>query len=143
MSNLRKASGPKTAIGKRRSRHNARKHGLAAVLEIEDYSAREAQLEAMLTGDDADRLPWVKKAVEHRVEVERVVEERAVVVRALVELSAKAEPAQVIDKGTLLSLLGRLTRLQRYEKRALGRWLKSVGELIEHRAQNVHSTGKL
>ena len=137
MSNMRKASGPKTAAGKRRSRQNARKHGLAAVLEVDDCSVREAQLEAILSGQDAT--PLVKRAAAHRVGVERVARARAALVRALIEESAETNKP-LADREGVLHLIENLRRLQRYERRALSRWLKSVTKLVEEQALGWKST---
>jgi len=117
--------GPKTAEGKARSSQNARRHGLAVRLgqDPTQLPAIDALARALTdTSDDAD-LAYARVAAEADLEIGRV---RTVRVNLLNEAQLAARPAEADERGMWLS---KLSKLERYERRALSKRKRALRNL--------------
>jgi len=125
--NAKKSSGPRSAVGKDRSRRNALRHGLAiASGTIPAFERDVMQLARLLSpkADDFDALI----AAEAEIDLLRIRKHRA----ALMEESRdQAEPysSDLIDK---------LNKLERYERRAFSRRNKALRRLKERQTCRPH-----
>ena len=125
--NAQRSTGPRTASGKARIRHNAFKHGLAALAVRDPAVAAEVKhLAAVISTEGSDPADCRQAPIiaECEVALRRV---RAARVRVMEEMSlmpppqkrgARASPP-VADQDRLQHCLNQLGQLERYERRAL------------------------
>jgi hypothetical protein len=134
MTRARAKTGPKTTAGKSRSRENARKHGLAALLSVPKSFPREDQLVRLLLDEHAVEKfkTLASAAAKARVRLEQIRKVRMIVLQALITGSGELGESEHIDNAeNVLRLVKNLRRLERYESRALSRWYRNVHEMIE------------
>jgi hypothetical protein len=125
-------SGPRTLAGKQRSRTNSRKHGLASVLLLGDRSLRVEELRKhFLIGRTESVVRFlVREAAVARAQLEEVDAVRASILQSCSTGNANQTREVQLASG-ILNALDDLKRLERYERRALTRWLKSLVALEE------------
>jgi hypothetical protein len=109
--NARHSTGPRTAAGKRKSSHNAYRHGLSSSMPSDLPSAATVNLIALeLAGEHAagDRLASAADFASAQAELLRI--------RAI-----RADEFAKVDRNDISNLkeLGRLAALDRYERYAL------------------------
>ena len=143
MKKSRGRSGPKTTAGKNRSRGNSLKHGLAALVLVGDRSLRVEQLTRILINGpfDAETGRLAHEVAIARAELEEVMAARASVLQ--LNIAAKNSGVKTPEVHTaegVLHSLERLKSLQRYERRALTRWFRSLDEFQQDFSKKGYST---
>jgi hypothetical protein len=125
--NSQRSTGPRTALAKKRIRRNALRHGLAATIVNEPgIPAETDRLAQAICGSDTG--PAQREQAQIIAECELLLlRVRAARVKIFEEISWRA-PVQRSDESSVLShqqdatsCLGRLMRLERYERRVLSR----------------------
>ena len=125
--NSQRSTGPRTALAKKRIRRNALRHGLAAtIVNAPGIPAETDRLAQAICGSDTG--PARREQAQIIAECELLLlRVRAARVKIFEEISLKA-PVQRSDEPSVLShqqdatsCLGRLMRLERYERRVLSR----------------------
>jgi hypothetical protein len=111
--NSQRSTGPRTALGKKRIRRNALRHGLAAaIVNASGIPAETNRLAQAICGSDPG--PAQREQAQIIAECElRLLRVRAARVRIFEDISLKVPDA--------ISCLERLMRLERYERRLLSR----------------------
>lgn len=123
--NSRKSTGPRTTIGKSRSKQNSLKHGLSVV---EPYSLAGAEIEYLamiIAGDyetDAVILAAARTAAEAQVYLQRVRAFRIAMLRSgTADATSEAERGHCSSSVPSPQTFVELDKLSRYEARALSR----------------------
>jgi hypothetical protein len=120
--NAKNSTGPRTVNGKRRSKHNAWRHGLAAVPAATGAIDRDVERLALrIAGLNPDPCRWHFAIIAAEAELE-LRQVRAVRLSRLTSMKPPGS-LQDRDQGTkaLATTLPNLLRLERYERRALSR----------------------
>jgi hypothetical protein len=119
--NARHSTGPRTAVGKSKVAANSLKHGLRASLHADPVmGAVVARIASILAGPGASqaRRALVMPIAEAQAELQRIRSARI----ALINLAADKLPAdQHRETQAIEQSLTTLTRLDRYERRAMAR----------------------
>jgi hypothetical protein len=135
--NARRSTGPRGAEARNRTRFNATRHGLAAMIvadpAIGDQASRVATA-VCPAGADAVARQWAVIFAESEASLRRV---RAAKVRILEQLAGPEraqgphapEPATAAKLVSRSDLLNRLVQLDRYERRAFSRVDRAAGLL--------------
>jgi hypothetical protein len=123
--NAQYSTGPRTAHGKGRAKHNALRHGLAVTLSATGVTDRDVErLASKIAGANPDPCRWhfAMIAAEAELELRQVRDVR------LSWLTSKTPPGSVPgdqdqdqERNGLATSLPNLLRLERYERRALSR----------------------
>ena len=124
--NAKRSTGPHSYDGKARSRRNAWRHGLAACAVQTGSLERElGQLTAEIAGPDPDAARWhfAKIAAEAEYELRRVRTARGAMLAPALDAVASAapDPNAELDPQAVNAMLQNLSRLDRYERRAISR----------------------
>lgn len=132
--NARRSSGPKTAIGKAISRRNARKHGLAVPLDMDDPEISElANVMAELGHMFGQARELARVAARDQCEVTRVRRARTDMLNEKIRTMSDSEDQSVTADQRIASvtalLLPNLEALDRYERRALSSLRKKICKL--------------
>jgi hypothetical protein len=127
--NARRSTGPRTAAGKRKvAANNALRHGLAVSVPDAAMSATVARIAKVLAGPGAssERCALVMPIAEAQAELLRIRNARA----ALINLAAANLPdAADREAEAIGQSLSILTRLDRYERRAMARRQRALCDL--------------
>jgi hypothetical protein len=121
--NAQHSTGPRTARGKGRAKHNALRHGLAVTLSATGSIDRDIERLALrITGANPDPCRWHFAIIAAEAELD-LRQVRAV---RLSWLASKTPPSsspgdQDQERNGLATSLPNLLRLERYERRALSR----------------------
>ncbi len=134
--NALRSTGPRTEVGKARSRRNAFKHGLEIPVSRNNSFAEQIEaLAAELTSLSAKPREIVRLAAEWQVEVARVQATRVDIINRKLEQQAATGDEAVSEEARVASAVAAalpdLLALDRYERRALSRLrkvLRSFGE---------------
>jgi len=117
----RRGSGPRTNAGKRKAAANAFRHGLAVGIGADPFMGAEtARIAAALAGPDASpgRLALIQPIAEAQADVMRA---RAVRISLINLELANIPEGSDREAEAIVRALPRLTRMHRYEQRAMGR----------------------
>ncbi len=130
--NALRSTGPRTAAGKARSRKNALRHGLAAVLKDHTVVPEAvAKLASVIAADSSDPLAEAHGITfaEAEMAVRRARAAQAEVLAELLEAETAQSKPQVLVEfiATAMQTVG---RLHRYERRALSRRRRAMRELM-------------
>ena len=126
--NARRSTGPRTAAGKRKVAGNALRHGLTVSAPEPAMTAAVARMTAAAAGANASpqRVALVQPIAEAEVEILRVRRARV----ALIDLEIASMAGAVRGEAdAMLRILPQLTRLERYERRAMARRNRALREL--------------
>ena len=121
--NARNSTGPRTRRGKLRASRNALRHGLAAVadhVQSKDVDRLAAALAVFCTNVPAE---LIRAAAAAELQLRQVRKARANVGRNLLD-ALGVEPGK--DGRSVLNLLVRYQRLDRYEHNVIGRRKRSL-----------------
>ncbi len=124
--NARRSTGPRTGAGKRKVAANALRHGVTANLPSDPaMGAVVRRIASVLAGSGASpaRRALVMPIAEAEAELLRIRNARA----ALINLEAATNADRVIE--TIGQSLTTLTRLDRYERRAMARRRRALCDL--------------
>lgn len=162
--NAQKSTGPKTALGKKRSSQNAYAHGLSLPVRNAGSQKQIEELAHLFAADasDARFLGLAETAAEAQADLERVRKVKtAMIERALVQTQGgNRAPSELLDSsGPMLAgeeegersfvdavrnILPDLTKINRYEKRAASRRDRAIHALASFdREQKKHDNRKL
>lgn len=154
--NAQKSTGPKTALGKKRSSKNAFKHGLSLPMCNVGSQKQLEELSQLFAGDasDATILGLVERAADAQADLARVRKiKTAMLERALMQtqgenaaqtelpdssrplLTGERDEEQVIVSA-VCRILPELTKIDRYEKRAASRRDRAIHELASLKTAN-------
>lgn len=125
--NAKKSTGPRSEVGRAVSRYNARRHGLATgVASDPAYCDDIEELARLLSpaGGGEELGEFAREAAEAHLELMRI---RRFRVRFYESMHFLSDPS----KENLLELGEQLTKLQRYERRALSRRKRAMRLLDE------------
>ena len=125
--NARNSTGPRTRRGKLRASRNALRHGLAAVadhVQSKDVDRLAAALGVFCTNLPAE---LIRAAAAAELQLRHVRKARASVGRDLLD-ALGVEPGK--DGRSVLNLLVRYQRLDRYEHNVIGRRKRSLRTII-------------
>lgn len=154
--NAQKSTGPKTALGKKRSSQNAYTHGLSLPVRNTGSQKQIEELLHLFAGDasDARFLALAQTAADAQADLERVREAKTgILERAMMQAHwgnrAKHESLDssgrlLTDKGererlfvnAVRNILQDLIKINRYEKRAANRRDRAVDELSSMKIAN-------
>ena len=124
--NGRRSHGPRTAKGKARIKLNALRHGLAT--RVSDDSSLAPEIERLmrhlaLGSADPNRLAQAKEIAESEFEVWRIRRVRTALIDGAIDHERpQPERAEV----AILSVVSQLSKLDRYERRALSRRKRAI-----------------
>ena len=147
--NAQKSTGPKTALGKKRSSKNAYNHGLSLPMRNVGSQKQLEELSRLYAGDasDPEILALAKRAADAQTNLMRVRDVMtAMLERALMKAQGgnRAEPELLDSSRPLLigegeeeqsfvnavrHILPELTKINRYERRAASRRDRAIHEL--------------
>jgi hypothetical protein len=114
-SKAKKSTGPRTEAGRRRSRSNALRHGLAVAIGSQaSYSEDIEALAKALVGDGGPPTEFAREAAEAELDLLRIRKIRASQLDAMVS-DPDAPPEACAE------LAENLSKLERYERRAFSR----------------------
>lgn len=145
--NAQKSTGPKTALGKKRSSKNAYRHGLS--LPMSNIGSQEQLKEFIdiFAGDTSNLLlGWAERAADARADLLRVRKAKsAMFERALIQTKGDnfecSRPPLVCNQGeeqqfldAILHILPELVRISRYEKRAASREARAIHKLASRKS---------
>ena len=125
--NARNSTGPRTRRGKLRASRNALRHGLATVadhVQSKDVDRLAAALAVFCTNVPAE---LIRAAAAAELQLRHVRKARASVGRDLLD-ALGVEPGK--DGRSVLNLLVRCQRLDRYEHNVIGRRKRSLRTII-------------
>jgi hypothetical protein len=114
--NARSSTGPRTRLGKAHASPNARRHGLSIPVLADDVLSKEVEaLARKIVGRciGTEVLACARRAAEAQVDLKRVQRARYHLLARGLDLHDEA--------ASFAKLAPQLTRLQRYERRALSR----------------------
>jgi hypothetical protein len=138
--NARKSTGPRSREGKVRSARNALKHGLAAPVTLDSNTAMQiANLAHSLVGDQVrDSLLWnyAQQVAEAELDLVRIRQARAQAWNQQAARWSASPSGHLPDERaiqTYKTLASLLTRIDRYERRALSRRRTAIRTLNEER----------
>jgi len=153
--NAQKSTGPKTALGKKRSSKNAYNHGLSLPMRNVGSQKQLEELSRLYAGDasDPEILALAKRAADAQTNLMRVRDVMtAMLERALMKAQGgnRAEPEWLDSLRALLigeeeeqsfvnavrHILPELTKINRYEKRAASRRNRAIHELAFMKTAN-------
>jgi hypothetical protein len=122
--NAKKSTGPRSEAGRRRSRRNALRHGLAvAIGSLPSYSDDIEALAKALVGDGGPPTEFARQVAEAELDLLRIRKIRASQLNVVVgNLDAPSE--------AYAELAENLAKLERYERRAYSRRKRALGALI-------------
>jgi hypothetical protein len=155
--NAQKSTGPKTALGKKRSSKNAYRHGLSLPMCNVGSQKQLEELSRSFAGDasDAKILGLAERAADAQADLERVRKVKAAMLehalmqtqvgnRAQPQLLDSSRPLLITGKGkeeeafvkAVWHVLPELTKIDRYEKRAASRRDRAIHELASMKTAN-------
>lgn len=153
--NAQKSTGPKTALGKKRSSQNAYTHGLSLPVRNAGSQKQIEELSQLFAGDASDPgfLGLAETAADAQADLERVRQVKtAMLERAMMQTQGgnRAPPELLGSSGPLLieeegeqsfvnavrHILPDLIKINRYEKRAESRRNRAFHELVSMKAAN-------
>jgi hypothetical protein len=126
--NAKRSTGPRTALGKVRARHNALRHGLAVSIASDPELSAEAECLArlmVLDDDDPSRLHYARIAADAEIEILRVRKVRTQLLSGSAPESGNLDGSHI---QPLLEILPQLTKCDRYERRAFSRRKRAIRE---------------
>ncbi|MCK2055489.1 hypothetical protein [Methylobacterium sp. 37f] len=123
--NAKKSKGPRTSVGKARSKQNARKHGLS-IEGLDPQTEADIEILAGLIVEkyecDVALYEAARSAAEAQVHLQRVQAFRTALLRSGVgDGTSGIEAGQRLTSEIVLETSVQLERLDRYEARALSR----------------------
>jgi hypothetical protein len=124
---------PKTAVGKARSKQNARRHGLSIPVSVQPHLADLLHDLATALEQDTGSTAEDRRAVMVAVlEVQRARSVRALLLEDLLRQVTHQSAADAsASKGNAADLLQHLLRADRYERRALSRRKSAIRSFSE------------
>jgi hypothetical protein len=123
-SNAKKSTGPRSGAGRRRSRLNALRHGLAVAIGSQSsFSDDIENLAKVLAADGCLPTEFVRQAAEAELDLLRIRKIRASQFNAIV--GNPDAPSEAYAE-----LAENLAKLERYERRACSRRKRAFGALI-------------
>ncbi len=133
--NAQRSTGPKTLVGKARSKQNALKHGLSVPISVQpDIADLLRELESSLEWDTAPTSKTLEDLRAVLVTVLEVLRARSVRAHILDQLIQHCDPS-VAGASTLESsaadLMQHLLRADRYERQALSRRKDAIRSFSE------------
>jgi hypothetical protein len=138
--NAQKSTGPRSKGGKARSACNALKHGLAAPITLDNDTAMQiASLARSLVGEQAHNSPiWIyaQQIAEAELDLVRIRQARVQAWNQQAAEWANLTEHSLPDERAIQTykvLCSLLTRIDRYERRALSRRRTAIGALNEVR----------
>jgi hypothetical protein len=149
--NAQKSTGPKTALGKKRSSKNAYNHGLSLPMRNVGSQKQLEELARLSAGDASDPkiLVLAERAADAQADLMRARNVKtAMLERALMQTRNLAQ-AELLDSSRPLlegeeqpfvnavqHILPELTKINRYEKRAASRRDRAIHELASMKTAN-------
>jgi hypothetical protein len=129
------STGPRTGAGKAKASQNARKYGLAVPVSRDTALAQEVREQAneLATCFEGNAAPADLLALsETLIDLERVIAAQAHLTASLLEsLQIATKPPHLVTSTSNVSnLVDQLTRLERYERRALSRQKSVLRRLV-------------
>jgi hypothetical protein len=123
-SNAKKSTGPRSEVGRLRSRTNALRHGLAVAIGSQpSYSEDIEALAKALVGDGGSPTEFARQVAEAELDLLRIRKIRASQFEAIVGNPDMPSEAYA-------ELAENLAKLERYERRAYSRRKRALGVLI-------------
>ena len=123
-SNAKKSTGPRSELGRLRSRRNALRHGLAVAIGSQpSYSKNIEALAKAMVGDSGLPTEFARQAAEAKIDLLRIRKIRASQLNVFV--SNPGAPSEAYAE-----LAENLAKLERYERRAYSRRKRALGILI-------------
>jgi hypothetical protein len=121
--NAKKSTGPRTEAGRRRSRCNALRYGLAVAIGSQPSYGKDIEALAKALVGGGPPTEFARQVAEAELDLLRIREIRASQLNAVVGNTGAPSEAYA-------ELAENLTKLERYERRAYSRRKRALGALI-------------
>ena len=127
--NAQRSTGPRTAVAKARVRRNALRHGLAAIVLDDPTVVTEVdRVAASICGPDAGALDREQALIvaEAQIALKQIRRMRAAIMDLALPTQSPGVTASVLPVERCALYVDQLSRLERYERRALARRKRAV-----------------